>query len=216
MIDAPNPKHRRYQYLLWSVLPFTLFVILGSWFGMKMERAEKQKAAVEEIENLGGLVWFDYQFDVLGNELPGAEPPGPPWLRRLLGDDFFTNVTKLDLTQTEIPDAGLKPLEGLPDIQSLSLGDRVTDAGLEHLKVLTQLHTLNLRATKVTDAGLADLGALRQLQWLSLSDTNVTDAGLEYLKGLTRLQSLDLRGTKVTDADAKRLQNALPRCKIDH
>ena len=109
-----------------------------------------------------------------------------PWLRRLLGDDFFMNVTKLDLTQTEINDEGLKHLDTLTGLQSLGLGDRTTDAGLEHLKGLTPLHTLNLRATKVTDAGLA------------------------HLKGLPRLQSLDLLGTKVTDAGVKDLRQTCP------
>ena len=55
----------------------------------------------------------------------------------------------------------------------------MTDAGLEHLKGLTQLHSLDLGGTKVTDAGL------------------------EHLKGLAQLESLELRGTKVTDAAAK-------------
>ena len=216
MIDAICPKHRWFQVSLrWQLLFALLLSIPCIWFVAKMEHAARQKAAVEEIENLGGLVWFDYQFDVSGVEVPDAEPPGEPWLRRLLGGDFFTTVTKLDLTQTEIADAGLKHLEGLTDLQSLSLGDRVTDTGLEHLKGSAQLHMLSLRATKVTDAGLANLKALRQLQWLDLAETTVTDAGLEQLKGLTRLQSLDLRGTEVTDAGLKALQKALPNCKIE-
>ncbi|NQU21935.1 MAG: hypothetical protein HQ567_11685 [Candidatus Nealsonbacteria bacterium] len=44
----------------------------------------------------------------------------------------------------------------------------------------------------------------------------MTDAGLEYLEGMTSLQSLDLRGTQVTDAGIKKLQQALPNCKIEH
>ena len=44
------------------------------------------------------------------------------------------------------------------------------------------------RRTQVTDAGLEHLKGLTQLQGLSLSGTQVTDAGLEHLKGLTQLQ----------------------------
>ena len=123
-----------------------------------MVRADEQKAVIEEIENLGGLVWYDYQFDA--QEIPDtqdAEPPGPKWLRRLLGDDFFMTVTKLDLMQTEIGDAGLKQLEGLTDLQSLSLGERVTDAGLAHLTGLLQLRSLDVKKTQVTDAGIQGL-----------------------------------------------------------
>ena len=44
----------------------------------------------------------------------------------------------------------------------------------------------------MTDAGLEHLKGLTQLQSLCLGNTKVTDAGLEHLKGLTQLQSLHL------------------------
>ena len=70
--------------------------------------------------------------------------------------------------------------------------------------------------TNVTDAGLVHLKGLTKLQTLNLSDTNVTDAGLVHLKGLTILQTLVLIDTKVTDAGVKKLQAALPKCRIYH
>ena len=39
-------------------------------------------------------------------------------------------------------------------------------------------------------------------------------AGLEHLKGLTNLRTLDLRETWVTNEGVKKLQGALPNCKI--
>ena len=51
---------------------------------------------------------------------------------------------------------------------------------------------LILDDTKVGDAGLEHLKGLTQLQDLSLGGTKVSDAGLEHLKGLTQLQWLDL------------------------
>ncbi len=42
-------------------------------------------------------------------------------------------------------------------------------------------------APKVTDAGLKHLKGLTNLQSLDLGQTQVTDAGLEPLKGLTQL-----------------------------
>ena len=66
-------------------------------------------------------------------------------------------------------------------------GTKVTDAGLAHLKGLTQLQSLNLGFTKVTDTGLEHLRRLTKLQRLNLNYTKVTDAGLEYLNGLTKL-----------------------------
>ncbi len=216
MDDTAGRKRRWLQYSLrWPLLSASLLAILCGWFVMKVEQAAKQKAVVEEIENAGGLVWRDYQFEADGTfSTKDPQPPGPIWLRRLLGDDFFMNVTKLDLTQTEIADPGLEHLKALPRLQSLDLGAEVTDAGLEHLKGLAQLHALGLRATKVTDAGLVHLKSLTRLQSLNLAATAVTDAGLAHLAALKQLQSLDLSDTKVTDAGVKGLQKALPNCRI--
>jgi hypothetical protein len=156
MDDAPRHKRRWFQYGLLA-LPL-LLAIPGIWLGVKMEHAGRQKAVIEVIENLGGVVWYDYQFDKY--DIPNskyAEPPGPPWLRRYLGDDFFITVTKLDLTQTEIGNAELQQIECLTDLQSLSLGDMVGDAGLAHLSGLSKLQWLDLRKTQCTATGIAGL-----------------------------------------------------------
>ena len=55
---------------------------------------------------------------------------------------------------------------------------------------------------------------MTQLRALSLVNTNVTDVGLEHLKGLTQLRGLWLDHTHVTDKGVKKLQQALPNCKI--
>jgi internalin A len=55
---------------------------------------------------------------------------------------------------------------------------------------------LYLYGTPVTDAGLAHLRELTNLQTLGLNGTQVTDAGLANLRGLTNLSELSLNGTK--------------------
>jgi hypothetical protein len=54
-----------------------------------------------------------------------------------------------------------------------------------------------------------------KLQSLDLSYTRITDAGLEHLRGLTNLALLNLRDTQVTDGGVKKLEEALPNCKIN-
>lgn len=76
--------------------------------------------------------------------------------------------------------------------------------------------SVDLAKTRVTDAGREHLKGLTQLQWLNLEETRVTDVGLQHLKRLTQLKKLDLMGTPVTAAGIKGLQNALPNCKIAH
>ena len=61
-------------------------------------------------------------------------------------------------------------------------GTQVTDAGLKELAGLKNLHTLNLNFTPVTDAGLKELADLKNLHTLDLSFTAVTDAGLAELQ----------------------------------
>jgi hypothetical protein len=93
-------------------------------------------------------------------------------------------------------------------------GTEVTDAGMEHLKGLTQLQWLDIGGTKITDAGLEHIKSLTQLQNLCLRGTEVTDAGLEHVQGLTQLYGLDLFLTKTTDVGVKKLQQVLPNCTI--
>ena len=73
---------------------------------------------------------------------------------------------------------------------------------------------LGLWSTQITDAGLMHLKGLTNLEELGLSSTRVTDAGLVHLKGLTKLEKLGLVGTQVTDAGVAELQKALPKCRI--
>jgi hypothetical protein len=95
-------------------------------------------------------------------------------------------------------------------------GPEVTDSGLKHLKGLTNFKALVLDKTRVTDAGLERLNGLTNLKGLALIRTPFTDAGLEHLKGLTNLRHLWVRETQVTEAGVKKLQEALPNCKIEY
>jgi len=174
----------------------------------------KSWAAIETIEELGGAV---QNIDFGNREIMSVNFPAG---NRVTDDDlvFLKELTKLEdllLFETKITDAGLVHLKGLTNLKRLNLMfSPVTDAGLIHLKGLTKLERLALNSTKVTDAGLPHLKGLTGLRELDLAGTKVTDSGLEHLKGLTKLRELYLRQTKVTDAGVKKLQQALPKCKV--
>jgi len=128
----------------------------------------------------------------------------------------LSQVQSLDLSDTQVSDAGLVHLQGLSALQSLDLSDtQVSDAGLVHLQGLSALQSLNLMNTQVSDTGLAHLQGLSALQSLNLSNapqtlfsfhTSVSDAGLIHLQGLNTLQSLNLSDTQVSDAGLVHLQ----------
>jgi hypothetical protein len=155
MPEAGKPKRRWYQYSLRTLfVVVTLCALACSWFVVKMRQAERQHEAVESIEELGGRVFYDYQH----GGAAGATPPGPAWLRRLLGDDFAANVDQVLLSGNQVEDADLECLEQLTRLQWLWLDNtRVTDAGLEHLEEVTSLRYLHLTRMNVTEGGIERL-----------------------------------------------------------
>jgi len=156
----------RFQFGIRSLFAFCLAASLAvSWLAVERQRARRQNEVVEELRSSDGAVAYDWEFDAEGNAVPSPEPPTRGWLRKMLGDDFLSVVVHVVLNFTEI-----------------------SDAGLEHVKRLTDLQELDLAGTKVTDAGLENLVDLPHLRRLDVSDTRVTDAGLTRLEGLTQLQ----------------------------
>jgi hypothetical protein len=108
-------------------------------------------------------------------------------------------LISLHLPGTQVSDSGLANFKDCNDLISLSLpGTKVTDAGLAHFKDCKDLTELNLAGTQVSDGGLAHLKDCKNLTLLRLSGTRVSEAGLENFKG-TPLKKLFIAGTDVTD-----------------
>ena len=208
-IAAAKPRRRWFQYRLRSLMLLMLLVGIGmTWLVAIKHRAERQKEAVEIVVKNGGMVLYDYQEYTLPsgatNFSDNAQPPGPAWLRTLLGDDFFTNVVGTRI----VTQAGLDQLAKLPQIQRLELGGAaVTDSILDQLNELSRLDRLGLENTSVTDNGMKKLAGLTQLKWLILNgNTGITDDGLKRIAGLRQLEYLDLSLSNVTDAGLKHLR----------
>jgi hypothetical protein len=126
-----------------------------------MHRAAKRRAAIAEIEKLGGHVEyldsgpFMYDFDVLSD--PPSRRTG---LRRFYGDERLGNAVCV-----------------------LLYGSQFTDAELVHLGVLSQLKSLWINHTQITDAGLIRLKVLKNLEAIHLMDRQITDEGVRELQG---------------------------------
>jgi hypothetical protein len=89
----------------------------------------------------------------------------------------------LDVSETQVTDAGLATVEKFPNLTRLHLNrTAITDAGLTHLARLGHLESLNLYGTKITDTGLTSLSTLATLRTLYLWQTGVTPQGIERLK----------------------------------
>lgn len=106
---------------------------------------------------------------------------------------------ELDLAELDID--SLPPgIAGLTGLQSLNVSNtQITDAGLPPIAGLTGLQSLDLDYTQITDTGLTHIARLTGLQGLGLENTQITDTGLTHIARLTGLRTLYLTATNVTD-----------------
>ena len=222
-------KRRWFQFSLRTLLigVFVLSLPL-SWFAVRMERARRQREAVEAIERLGGWVVYtegsvpeDPAPEDPFDEDPFDSTPDPDWGRRLLGVDFWGTVVEVHFfgyvgyLENPASDADLAHLTRLPKLEVLFLANvQVTDAGLVHIGHLSRLRHLHLCSPDVSDAGLVHLENLINLETLVLDCIEVTDEGLAHLEGLSNLEWLFVYNTQVTPEGVKKLQEALPECDI--
>ncbi len=138
----------------------------------------------------------------------------PAWLEFLLDKDFFADVTQAGFgSKTRVRSGVLYCSElVLPDEARWT-----TDDDLKSLRTLSRLEFLSLEDTGISGAGLKHISGLPQLRSLSLRNACwFTDAGAENLHDMTSLRELNLAFTQVTEPCVKRLQQALPNCRIEH
>jgi uncharacterized membrane protein len=90
----------------------------------------------------------------------------------------------------------------------------VTDAGLAPLAEMPRLRHLDLRDTGVGDPAVDALAGSRALETLSLYGTGLTDAGLIRLQSLPALRRVYVGGTSVTEAGMARLREARPELEV--
>jgi hypothetical protein len=167
-------------------------------------KANPVQEAIAYIEKLGGQVGKKY---IWGPANTGKiSTKTYKQLRSSLPRQVPDIVVWVKLARTNVDDAGLERLRVFTQLRTLNLdGTKVSDEGLAHLKGLP-LQALHLNGTKVSDEGLADLDGL-PLQVLNLNDTQITDAGLAHLSDSRDLSSLYLANTLITDEGLAHLKN---------
>jgi hypothetical protein len=227
--DKPKPRRRWLQFRLKTIFVVVAIVAVPcGLFKWKWDRKQAERRAVAEIKKVGGSVAYDWQVIVIEGNRASAEtlrrlkqgqrpePPGPAFLRKLLGDDFLAHVVQVQFPYVEIDDSDLVWLDSLPDVERLDVRNKksITDTGLEHLQHLSRLRYLVLNNTKATGVALRHVKRARGLRVLGLQSLPITDADLRQLEAFPDLEELVLYGTEVTNEGVEELQKHLPKCKI--
>jgi Leucine-rich repeat (LRR) protein len=143
-----------------------------------------------------------------------AQPPGPRWLRRRIGDEFFQEVVWVKLDETKVTDDDLRLIGKLRGVTSLSLNfTAISDQGLAQIAQMSQLKYLGLSRTRITSRGIRDLAEMKDLQNLHIDGTQVDDGGLETIGSFANLRMLGLGGTQVTSTGIGQLSR-LPELRF--
>ncbi len=162
---------------------------------------------VTRVDQLGGKIARDKA--LAGNPIVEIDLSGTP----VTDDDLrlvrnLTQLQTLNLHRTQVSDVGMRHLESLSSLTTLTVGDtRITNEGLRALTHLHQLQFLGLHGTRVSDEGMPHLKAFPRLTSLFLSKSDVTDKSMKTLEGLSNLELLWLSETRVADAGLVKLES---------
>src|SRR4029453_6760631 len=131
----------------------------------------------EAFQRVGVTVAYDFEWTPDRGYLDDPQPPGPMWLRDLLGIDYLADVAIVNAGDCHLGDEDLRHLEHFPRLKHLNLtGTPIDDAGCQHFAGLKHLVAVHVGRTNVTDAGLAHFKGLAELEWTFLGQTQITDA----------------------------------------
>jgi len=185
-----------------------LMTVCAIGMGYISNKARQQQKVVELIEHLHGYCRYQH-------ELNRTAPPGPEWLRKLLGDHYFFSVGFVGLGSTKASDETLVKLKDLKNVTHLVLcNTNITDVGMAHLRYLTNISLLTIEGTQVTDAGLMHIRDFTNLECLGICNTQVTDAVFIHLEKMSNLRQLEVFGTRITAEGIKGFSKHRPDVTI--
>jgi hypothetical protein len=206
MPEPPSTPRRRWlRFSLRSLL--LLVVLIAIPLAWKVNQVHNQRVVVAEIQRLKGRVAYDSFMEWKGRP---QILKGPEWLRGLLSDDFFTDVTVVQIGDPQVTDRTISQIATLPYLKWLSVrSNEISDDGLKYLAGKNTLEELHLHSSSITDKGLAQLVELKGLTRLESEVDHLSDSGLKQIAVLLRqLDSLKLAQTRgITDNGLKQLEN---------
>ncbi len=144
-----------------------------------------------------------------------ASIPGPAWLRKLIGDDYFRTAVQVQIAPSDedAAKAAINAIANLPTIRCVSLivwkrDSKIQDSVLAPLGRLTRLERLSLRDTQVSGVFLSQLSNPAGMIQLGITGLvhDIDDAAMAQIGKMTNLEvSGFLNCNRVTDAGLAQL-----------
>ena len=111
-------------------------------------------------------------------------------------------LESLNLAASELAGMATIPDGGIREVATL----RITDLGVEMLKQIESLRSLDLTRSRITARGLRSLSELPRLDRLSLAHIDrLDDSALGAIAQMKQLRMLDLSGVKVANRETQNL-----------
>ena len=171
-------------------------------------------STLEFLSGVPSLEWLDIgwaQITDTGLDQPVATLTNLRWLA--MGGNKLTDTALQFLRQ--LPQIQYLDLGGTQRTDSGLWSLAVTRVGLRAVASVTELRELSLAGTAVSSEGLQELKALAKLESLNLQGCQkVRDDAAVVIRGLTKLRTLDLKGSSMTPAAVSELRKAMPGCQI--
>ena len=117
-----------------------------------------------------------------------------------------------------ITEKGVADLARLPRLRVVFLtSTELSDAAIDHLAGLPALEELTVEGSHFTDQSLQSLAQAKRLRTLELSSETptITDAGLRHLEGLPNLERVSLSHATISPIARERLLKAIPGLTLD-
>ena len=208
----------------------TLCAVVCATFVPNLVRARREARALEQIQILDPIHYFDYQIDSKSDEHDSDKtseepiPPGPEILRRWFGENTFAKVEYLGVYQNLIHKENqkltkslqyrnaLQKISELRELKELVFYGCENIEDIQMISKLTKLEVLNLH-----DCGcqsLTPLANLHELRELNLQ--GVQASNLIAISNLQKLTQLSLIGSNMEDHSCLPQLRSLRQLKISN
>jgi hypothetical protein len=107
--------------------------------------AKREETAVDAIWRLDGNVLYEHVAERMWTGNKAIEPPGPRFLRAVMGDCYFARIQSVSL-ENDASAAYLDELRGVTDVALH--GEHVSDVSLKYVGRLKELRRLDVAGTR--------------------------------------------------------------------